>query len=331
MTSPEMPLLLVIAGPTASGKTSLALHLAKQLPGEIVNCDSMQMVRGLEVGTAKPTREERSRAPHHLFDIVDPEEFYSAGRYMSEARSICREIAARARVPIVVGGTGLYLRALLEGIFLGPGRTEPLRKRLKQMATRWGSDKLHRVLSRFDPASAEGIQPRDQIRVVRALEVYFVSGRPLGSQRSRRQPLEGFRVVKLALNPPREELYTRINKRVELMFEGGLIEEVKTLLRQGVPSDCKGFEAIGYRQVIRCLEHEIECAEALDLTARDTRRYAKRQLTWFRREPDLHWIEAFGHQKLALEEAVALLRSRAESSAGLLQKSARIGNKGQDR
>ena len=206
MTSSEPPLLLVIAGPTASGKTRLALDLAQGLGGEIVNCDSMQMVRGLDVGTAKPNREEQDRAPHHLFDIVGPEDFYSAGRYMSEARAVCREIATRARVPIVVGGTGLYLRALLEGVFEGTGRVETVRGRLKRMAARWGSEKLHRQLERLDPGSAERIQPRDQVRVVRALEVYFASGRSLSSQRSLRQPLEGFRVHKLALNPPREEL-----------------------------------------------------------------------------------------------------------------------------
>ena len=307
MTSSEPPLLLVIAGPTASGKTRLALELAERLGGEIVNCDSMQMVRGLDVGTAKPSREERDRAPHHLFDIVGPQEFYSAGQYMSEARAICREIASRTRVPIIVGGTGLYLSALLEGVFEGTGRVEALRARLQGLATRWGSEKLHRRLQQLDPASAERIQPRDQVRVVRALEVYFASGRSLSSQRGLRHALEGFRVEKLALSPPREALYTRINERVDQMFKEGLLEEVETLLAQGVPPDCKGFEAIGYRQAIQYLKQEIEYPEALALTARDTRRYAKRQLTWFRREPDLHWIQAFGHEKAALEQANALL------------------------
>lgn len=295
------PLLLVIAGPTASGKSALALELARRMRGEIVNCDSMQMVRCLEIGTAKPSPAERSLVPHHLFDQVPPREFYSAGRYMKDARRVCREITLRGGVPIVVGGTGLYLRALLEGVFEGPGKVGELRKRLRGMAARRGSPRLHRWLRHLDPDSAARIQPTDQIRVIRALEVCLASGQPLSRQRSMRRPLSGYHLLKFGLRPGREALYARINQRVEEMFRRGLVEEVSALLARGIPPDCKGFEAIGYRQVISHLRGELELEEARELTSRETRRYAKRQLTWFRKEPEMIWIDAFGDQPHTLE------------------------------
>ena len=297
--------LLVIAGPTASGKSALAVSAARRLGGEIVNCDSMQLIRGMDVGTAKPTPAERAAAPHHLYDLIDPDQRYSAGRYMHEARAVCREIASRGKVPIVVGGTGLYLRALLEGLFEGPGRDPELRRRLRRIAQRRGDPALHRMLARHDPKAASRIAAGDRIRVIRALEVHFASGTTITSLQPRRVALEGFRVFKAALELPRPLLYERINRRVRAMFAHGLPEEVLSLLERGFAPDCKGFEALGYRHALALVQGLIGLEEAIELTARDTRRYAKRQMTWFRKERDVHWIAGPGERPEALDELLS--------------------------
>ncbi|MFB3904300.1 MAG: tRNA (adenosine(37)-N6)-dimethylallyltransferase MiaA [Acidobacteriota bacterium] len=301
------PKLIALAGPTGSGKSALATEAALVLGGEIVNCDSMQLYRKLEIGTAKPTDHQRSLVPHHLYDVIEPDEVYSAGRYMQEAREVCRQIAGRGRTPLVVGGTGLYLRALLQGVFEGPSRTEELRQRLHQIADRRGSPYLHKLLKKRDPEAAARIEPADRIRLVRALEVFFATGAPISRLQPARQPFEELQIVKIGLNLPRSNLYARINRRVEEMFQSGLVEEVAALLRQGYSPDLKAFEALGYRAVVRFLKGEITREEAIELTRRDTRRYAKRQMTWFRREEDMHWIPLAGEDPQALAELLSIV------------------------
>ena len=290
-------------GPTASGKSELALRLAPGVRGEIVNCDSLQMVRYLRVGTAKPGPSELRRAPHHLFDVLEPDEYYSAGDYARDARRVCREVADRGGTPLVVGGTGLYLRSLLEGIFEGPGRSENLRARLYRVAEGRGIHTLRGMLERLDPEAAAKIHSRDLLRLVRALEVVLESGRPISRlRREGRRPLTGFHVLKVGLNPSREELYDRINRRVRVMFGGPLLDEVRDLLDRGFPPSAKAFEALGYRHAVRVLDGTMGLREAVELTQRDTRRYAKRQMTWFRRERNVYWLTRTGDAPEALEE-----------------------------
>jgi tRNA dimethylallyltransferase len=307
--------LLVVAGPTSSGKSSLAVSLALELGGEIVNCDAMQMYRRMEIGTAKPTLEQRAAVPHHLYDTVEPDDYYDAGRYMVEARRVCEELGARGQVPVVVGGTGLYLRALLEGLFAGPGRSGAVRERLRRVGESRGRGYLYRLLQRRDPVAASRIQPGDSVRIVRALEIYFTTGRPITELQPSRQPLERFSVIKLGLNVPREQLYDRINRRVAWMFEAGLVREVENLLEQGYSPDSKGFEALGYRHAVAFLRGGLSLEEAIELTSRDTRRYAKRQMTWFRKEKDIQWIGLPGDEPEALLEALRVFRRRAEIQA----------------
>jgi len=304
------PKLIALVGPTGSGKSALAVELAVALGGEIVNCDSMQLYRKLNIGTAKPTARQRGRVPHHLYDVIEPDEVYSAGRYMQEARQICRQIAVRGSTPIVVGGTGLYLRALLEGVFEGPGRTEELRRRLHRIADRRGSAYLHKLLVKRDPQAASRIDPADRIRMVRALEVFFATGAPISRLQPARQPFDELEIVKIGLNLPRSDLYARINRRVDEMFQSGLIEEVESLLRQGYSPGLKAFEALGYRAVVQFLKGETAMEEAVESTQRDTRRYAKRQMTWFRREEHMHWIPFAGEDPRALAEVVRIVRQR---------------------
>ena len=302
-------LLVAVVGPTASGKSALALRAAEILGGEIVNCDAIQLYRGLDVGTAKPSLEERKRLPHHLYDLIGPAEPYSAGRYMVDARCVCSQIADRGGIPFVVGGTGLYLRVLLEGIFRGPGRSEAIRERLDRIAERKGVEYLHALLSLKDPAAGQRIQARDQLRIVRALEIYFSTGSRISQLQVRKQPLKGLAVLKLGLNLPRDVLYGRINRRVARMFDEGFTEEVERLLDEGYRDDCKAFEALGYRYVLRVLRGELSQLKAIELTCRDTRRYAKRQMTWFRKEPQIRWIDFPGESPQALEQLLALAES----------------------
>jgi tRNA dimethylallyltransferase len=290
------PPIVAIVGPTASGKSDLALYLAEHFSGEIVNYDSVQIFRHLNIGTAKPKAEERQRVPHHMIDIREPAEVFTAGDYQREARRVLEEIRNRGNLPILVGGTGLYLRALTEGLFSGPERSPHWRNRLEMVAERKGRVHLHRILKRLDPGSASRIAERDKPKVIRALEVRLETGRPLTDHLAERprQPLMGFQVHFVGVNPARDELYQRIDERVCRMFEAGLEEEIRHLLASGIPSSVKPFEAIGYRHVIAHLDSSIAKDDTIRIIQRDTRRYAKRQMTWFRKQPDVCWFDGPG-------------------------------------
>ncbi len=291
-----------MAGPTASGKSALGLFLAERLGGELVNFDSVQVYRGLDVGTAKMVPQT---VRGHLFDILEPTELFTAGEYARRARQALEEIRGRGRLPVLVGGTGFYLRALLEGLFPGPQRSEELRRRLERRS----AERLHRLLGRLDRAVAGRIHPHDKPKIIRALEVCLQARRPISELWAEgRRPLEGFRAIKLGLNPPRPALYERINERAARMFQGGLLAEVQGLLDRGVPETAKPFESHGYAEALRVLRGEISVAEAIEITQRKVRRYAKRQMTWFRREPDLHWLEGFGDDQKVQEKALEVYR-----------------------
>ena len=295
--------LLSIVGPTASGKSALALFLAEELDGEIVNCDSLQLYRHFDVGTAKLAPVERRGVPHHLIDILEPHELCTAGSYARRARQVLEQIRARAHLPILVGGAGFYLRALLEGLFPSPARDERLRRRLRQRVSTREANYLHRLLLRLDPESAARIHAHDTPKLIRAIEVCLQTRRPMSALFREMQGqgrLEGYRALKLGLNPPRRSLYQRINQRTERMFAvggggaGSVIAEVRVLLASGVPATAKPFESVGYREVLAVVEGRMTVEEAIERTQVRTRHYAKRQLTWFRRERDVHWLAAFG-------------------------------------
>jgi tRNA dimethylallyltransferase len=298
------PLLVVILGPTASGKTALSLSLAEKFHGEIVNCDSVAMYREFDIGTAKPSRAERARAPHHLFDCADPMQDVTAGEYARQARQVLQEIKSRGHLPIVVGGTGLYLRALLEGLFTGPERSEELRERLRQRAAGRGSQRLHRILLRLDRVTAQKIHPNDTPKLIRAIEVCLSSRRKMSEMwQQGRDSLVGFRIRRLGLDPKRAALYARINQRAEQMFEQGLVEETKRLLdRYG--TSARPLGSLGYRQAVEFLRGDLTREEALQMIQQAHRNYAKRQMTWFRREPEVMWFEGFG-EDTQIQQAVA--------------------------
>jgi tRNA dimethylallyltransferase len=300
-------LLVVILGPTASGKTALSLELAAQFRGEIVNCDSVAIYREFSIGTAKPTPEERARAPHHLFDAVEPTAYTTAGEYARRARGVVGEIRARGALPIVVGGTGLYLRALVEGLFPGPERSEELRERLRSRAGEKSPAYLHRILQRLDPTAACSIHPNDVPKVIRAIEVCLHSRRPMTEQWALgRDPLRGFRILRIGLDPARPQLYERINRRVREMFERGLIEETRDLLAKYGESG-RPLASIGYKQVVELLKGEFDREAAISTVQQAHRNYAKRQMTWFRREPDVDWFPHFGDQPEIQAQAGRLL------------------------
>jgi tRNA dimethylallyltransferase len=308
--------LVAVAGPTGSGKSELALVLAEAFAGEIVNCDSLQVFRHFDIGTAKLPFAERRGVPHHLIDVADPDEMFTAGEYARVARRAIGEIAARGRLPLVAGGTGFYLRALLDGLFQGPERDQALRERLAaREARRAGS--LHRLLTRLDPETASRIHPHDVPKVTRALEVTLVARRPVsGLFRQGRDRLTGYRTLKLGLLPDREALYRRLDARAERMFAGGLSEEVESILKLGFPPTAKPFESHGYRQALQLLRGELNRREAVFYAQRNTRQYAKRQITWFRKEPDLVWLRGFGDdgeiQREARERVGAFLGASAK-------------------
>jgi tRNA dimethylallyltransferase len=304
------PLLVVVLGPTASGKTALSLRIAEQFDGEIVNCDSVAMYREFDIGTAKPTASERARAPHHLLDYVAPTDHVTAGEYARQARRVLDEIKARGHLPIVVGGTGLYLRALLEGLFPGPQRSEELRERLREQATARGSNYLHRILHRLDRAAAEQIHANDTPKLIRAIEICLTSRGKMTElwQQQGRDPLRGFRILRVGLDPDRQALYERINHRAQQMFETGLIEETKKLVEKhgaaAVP-----LTSLGYRQAAQYLRGEFSREQALQTAQQAHRNYAKRQMTWFRREPDVHWLRGFGDDAQIQREALAVVKN----------------------
>jgi len=290
------PLLVVLLGPTASGKTALSLQLAEQFSGEIVSCDSVAIFREMEIGTAKPSREERERAPHHLIDIRNPDEPYTAGDYSRDARESLTGITGRNNLPIVTGGTGLYLRALIDGLFSGPQRSEALRDRLRAKEARHGAGTLHRLLTQLDPHTAEKMHANDLPKIIRALEVPLLTRRTMTEAwQHGRDPLTGYRILRIGLEPPRAHLYERINLRAAAMFENGLVEETEQLVeRYGY--ECRPLQSLGYAQAIAVLRNEMSRDEAVAQAQQGHRNYAKRQLTWFRREPDVHWLQGCGDE-----------------------------------
>jgi tRNA dimethylallyltransferase len=300
------PLLVVILGPTGSGKTSLSVAIGKQFDGEIVSCDSVAVYRGLEIGSAKPLAEQRALVPHHLLDVVAPDAFYTAGDYAREARTAIADIAGRGKLPIVTGGTGLYLRALLQGLFAGPQRSAALRERLLRRAETRGPAGLHRILRRLDPASAARIHANDVVKVIRAIEVTLAASRPMSEAwKEGREALSGYRILRIGLDPVRAALYERINARARAMFAEGLIEETRDLIaRYGRPP---ALASLGYRQAAQYLEGELTLDQAILTASQGHRNYAKRQLTWFRREPEVCWLHGFGDDPDVCAEAERLV------------------------
>lgn len=290
----EYPLIAIV-GPTASGKSELAIRLSRQLNGEVVNYDSVQLYRGFDVGSGKLPPGERGGIAHHLLDCLEPAEVFTAGDYRREALRVLADLRPRGKLPVFAGGTGLYLRALLLGLFEGPVRSEALRERLRVMAGRRGREFLHRLLARLDALAAVRIQPHDTQKLIRAVEVCILSRQPLSAMHARgRAGLEGYRVTKIGLQPPRAQLYERINRRVERMFGAGLLEETHDLLHVSGAAGIKPLGALGYRQAVAVLEGTATREQAVIATQSATRHYAKRQLTWFRREADIVWFEGFG-------------------------------------
>jgi len=309
--------LVVILGPTASGKTALSLALAAQFHGEIVNCDSVAIYREFSIGTAKPTPEERARAPHHLFDALEPTAYTTAGEYARRARAVLSEIAARGALPIVVGGTGLYLRALLEGLFPGPERSEELRVRLRSIAGEKSPAYLHRILERLDRTAASSIHPNDVPKAIRAIEVSLHSRSPMTEQWALgREPLRGFRILRMGLDPARPQLYQRINRRVREMFDRGWIDETRDLMSK-YGASARPLSAIGYKQVVQLLKGELDREAAISMVQQAHRNYAKRQMTWFRREPEVHWLPGFGDQPEIQAQARACLEQNLPASRRL--------------
>jgi tRNA dimethylallyltransferase len=314
------PLLLVILGPTASGKSSLAIALAQKFGGEIVSCDSVALYRHFQIGTAKPSRAERELVPHHLIDVADLGEPFTAGEYSRQARAAIGEISSRGKLPIVVGGTGLYLRALLQGLFPGPQRSEELRERLRAQAAEHGSQYLHRILSRLDSTSAAQIHSNDTPKIIRAIEVCLTMRDAMTTlwQRRGRDPLSGYRILRIGLNPNREQLYGRINQRAAQMFEQGLIEETQGLLEAFLQfSNATPFNSLGYKQAVQFLRGEVTREQAIAQTQQGHRNYAKRQMTWFRREPDVTWLAGFGDDPAIKAQAAEIVESCVATRSSL--------------
>ncbi len=299
------PLLLVVLGPTASGKTALSIALAEQFHGEIVNCDSVALYREFDVGTAKPTPSERSHVPHHLLDCVVPTTSMTAGEYGRQARRVLEEIKTRGRFPILVGGTGLYLRAAVEGLFAGPQRSEELRERLREREKLRGPGYLHRILRRLDRVAAENIHANDTPKLIRAIEVCLASRQKMTELWQRgSDALRGFRILRIGLDPDRQALYDRINRRAQKMFEDGLVEETERLLEK-YGNAISPLSSLGYKQAVQFLRGELTREQALQAAQQAHRNYAKRQMTWFRREPEVHWLRGFGDDPQIQQAAAA--------------------------
>lgn len=306
-------LVLAVVGPTASGKSALGISLAKKLDGEIINCDSVQVYQGIQIATAKVPIHERQGVPHHLIDFVPPEINYTAGEWAREALTTIGEILGRKRTPILVGGTGLYLRALRTPFFESPPTDPKLRARLNTIRELRGTDYLHRVLSRIDSASALQLYPKDWPRIQRAIEVRLQTGKILSEERVRRPapPVEVENLRVIGLNPPRARLYELINERTESHFAAGLVDEVKDLLAKGVPANSNALGAHGYRRVVEFLQGTRDLAGAIEQTKLDVRHYAKRQMTWFRREPGVQWFESFGDEPDLAERVLRVLGQKS--------------------
>lgn len=304
--------MFAIVGPTASGKSTLGINVALEINGEIINCDSVQVYKEIEIATAKVPVDERRGIPHHLIDFVSPDVNYTAVEWAHEATKTIEEIEGRGHVPLLVGGTGFYLRALRQPLFVSPKTDESLRRRLNQIRERHGAEHLHKLLRRIDPLAAGQLFPRDWPRVQRALEVYLQTGRSIVDQQPERpEPHESSRRLRiLALNPPRDELYKRINERTEAHFRAGLVDEVRDLLDRGYSPNSNALGAHGYRRVVEYLNGSRDLESAIEQTKRDVRHYAKRQLTWFRHEADVEWFEGFGEENPVLQ---SVLKSMAAS------------------
>jgi tRNA dimethylallyltransferase len=303
------PLLVVVLGPTGSGKTALSLALAECFHGEIVNCDSVAMYREFEIGTAKPTATERASVPHHLLDFVEPTSYFTAGEYARQARQVLEEIKSRKHLPIVVGGTGLYLRALLEGLFPGPQRSEELREWLRARAEEKGSGYLHGILSRLDADAATKIHLNDTPKLIRAIEVCLASRKKMTEMLQQgRDSLKGFHILRLGLNPDRRLLYERINHRAQRMFDSGLVEETQRLLDK-YGDAARPLISLGYKEAAQLLRGEIDRKRAVQAAQQAHRNYAKRQMTWFRREPEVIWMNGFGDDSEIQHVAITAINS----------------------
>jgi len=302
--------LIVIVGPTASGKSTLGVALAREFGGEIVACDSTQLYRGFDIGTAKPTRAERAEVPHHLLDVLEADEPSTAGDYRERAELVLADLKVREKLPIVAAGTGLYLRALLEGLADLPQRSEEVRERLRKSAAARGPGHLHAVLKELDGETAGKIAPADEQKIIRAIEVCLLASKPLSEvHRTARKPLLGWRAVKIGLQPPREALVDRIHARTDAMLAAGWLEEVRGLLARNNGEDAKPFDFIGYRELREVLRGKTTLVDARAAIQQSTRQYAKRQLTWFRREQNVYWLTGFGDEALIQQRASEFLAS----------------------
>jgi tRNA dimethylallyltransferase len=310
-----LPRLVVILGPTASGKSALGIALAQRLGGEILVCDSTQVYRHFDIGTGKVPAAERAGIPHHLIDLVEPEEIFTAGDFRRRALAVLDDLRQRDKIPIITAGTGLYLRALLEGLADAPERSEELRERLRQRAAKNDPLYLHRVLARIDKEAAARIASRDTQKIIRAIEIRKLAGKPVGEiHRAGRDALAGYEILKIGLQAPRKALYARIHSRVESMIAAGWPEEVRALIERGIPADAKPFQFIGYSDLSAALASPASpaaetraIAEAVPRIQQSTRQYAKRQLTWFRKEKEVHWLASFGDEKKILDAASTIL------------------------
>jgi tRNA dimethylallyltransferase len=315
----SLPPLIAVVGPTASGKSALGVWLAERFKGEVLACDATQLYRGFDIGTAKPGVAERRGIPHHLIDTLTPSEAATAGGYRQMALAVLEDLRNRGRLPILTVGTGLYLRALLEGLADVPQRSEELRVRLRTSAEKHAPGYLHRLLKRLDSEAAGKIAPADEQKLIRAVEVCVLARRPVSEvHRTGRTPLAGWRVLKIGLMPPREALFERIHARTDAMLEHGWMEEVRRLMASGLVENAKPFDFIGYRELREVLRGEKNIEEARAAIQQTTRRYAKRQITWFRKEPGVHWLSGFGDEPQVQEDVLKRLRQEglAESRQG---------------
>jgi len=311
----ELPRLVVILGPTASGKSELGIHLAEKLGGEILVCDSTQVYRHFDIGTAKVPIAERRGIPHHLIDLVEPEEIFTAGDYRRRAIEVLDDVRGRRKVPILTAGTGLYLRALLEGLAEAPARSEELRERLRKRARERGADYLHRLLARMDPQTATRIAPRDNQKIIRAIEICILAREGVADVHGAgRAALEGYDIRKVGLQPARPALYSRIDARVKAMIEAGWLGEVRQLIARGVPAGAKPFQFIGYHELSACLEGSLEQGDAIKQIQQSTRQFAKRQITWFRKEKHVEWLAGFGDDPAIRAAALEILGHPPQST-----------------
>ncbi len=310
--------LILLLGPTASGKTALALALAQRFQAEVLSCDSVAVYRHMQLGTAKPTAEQRALIPHHLLDLYDPTDFCTAGDYARQARTVLAELDSRTTLPMLAGGTGLYARALLDGLFPSPRTNPALRTLLRRRAAIQAPARLHRTLNRFDPEAARRIHPNDTPKLIRAIEVSLAARRPITEQwHGGRNALTGYDILRLTLAPPRPELYSRIGQRAAAMFSAGLIEETRKLIAHFGP-DCRPFTSLGYAQAAAVLRSELTEAQAIAATQQAHRNFAKRQQTWFRREGELHLtytLPGFGDSPPMAARAVELIHAHLEANA----------------